>query len=266
MTIIAFNRHWVVRWHWLLVNLIAVAILLSLSFWQWQRAAQKQQSLQMLAQWQMQKAFSLTELITDQSTALLSSENLMARDGATVSFPARWLAPYVWLLDNQILKGRPGYDVIIPVQANNPENTATNSSAASSIVLVNLGWVAAPVQRTELPAIKMPAELIVQGVYRAQAGNFLLGKNLEDLGQWPMRMQQPDNKLLITYLPDSLIAGMIYQQRESPFAIHYHPVVLPPERHKAYALQWFLLAMAALLVGLACAKGEDEPRFAEKPL
>lgn len=261
MTIIAFNRHWVVRWHWLLVNLVAVVILLSLSFWQWQRADQKQQSLQMLAQWQSQKALSLVELVSSEP-----GNNVVARDGAAINFPARWLAPHIWLLDNQIIKGQPGYDVLIPVQENIPALSSANPNADNPVVLVNLGWVAAPVQRTELPSINIPENLTVQGIYRAQAGNFLLGKNLEDLGQWPMRIQQPDNQLLASYLPTPLTAGVIYQQQGSPFVIHYRPVVLPPERHKAYALQWFLLAIAASLIGLACAKGTDESHFAEKSL
>lgn len=265
MTIIAFNRHWIVRWHWLLVNLIAVAILLSLSVWQWQRAAQKQQDLQLLAQWQTQKAFSLTGLIADESIGGPRNKKLLARDGASVAFPAHWLSPYVWLLDNQIVKGRPGYDVLIPVQEDNSASPV-GSGAANTVVLVNLGWIAAPAQRAELPALNVPENFIVQGIYRAQAGNFLLGKNLEDHGQWPMRLQQPDNYMLSAYLPVPLIAGIIYQQQESPFVMHYRPVVLPPERHKAYALQWLLLAIAALLIGLACAKGTDNPRFAEKRL
>lgn len=266
MTIIAFNRHWVVRWHWLLVNLIAVVILLSLSFWQWQRAAQKQQSLQMLSQWQSQKALSLTELISTESAGVFSGKSIVARDGASVNFSARWVSPYIWLLDNQVVKGQPGYDVLIPVQENVAVLSATKSNPGNPVVLVNLGWIAAPAQRTELPLVEVPEYLAVQGIYRAQAGNFLLGKNLEDVGQWPMRIQQPDNQLLTFYLPAPLIAGVIYQQQASPFVIHYRPVVLPPERHKAYALQWLLLAVAALLIGLACAKGTDEQRFAEKPL
>lgn len=289
MTIIAFNRHWVVRWHWLLVNLLVVAILLFLSAWQWQRAAQKQQSLQLLAQWQTQKAFSLSELIagsiadrTSYSTAtnstttnnpdsLSNDARLLLRDGAAVNFSARWLAPYVWLLDNQIVKGRPGYDVLIPVQENDIDkkikNKPTNNTTTKNpVVLINLGWVAAPAQRSELPVVQIPAEFIVQGIYRAQASNFLLGKNLEDAGRWPMRIQQPEHTLLANYLPAPLITGVIYQQHESPFALHYHPVVLPPERHKAYALQWLLLAIAALLIGLACAKGSETAHFMEKAL
>mgnify|MGYP006199403153 CR=1 FL=1 len=40
-------------------------------------------------------------------------------------------------------------------------------------------------------------------------------------------------------------------QQGSPFVPHYKAVVLPPEKHRGYALQWFLLAVAVLGVALA---------------
>jgi surfeit locus 1 family protein len=277
MTIIVFKRNWVVHWYWAIINLLVIAILLSLSYWQWQRAAQKQQSLDQLAHWQAQPATSLTELTATESQHRV---NLLARDGASVSFTGRWVSPFVWLLDNQLVNGRPGYDVVIPVQE--------LSGAASAIVLVNLGWVVAPSVRTELPEINIPTEIVVQGIYRARTDALLLGKNLEDQGRWPMRLQKIDNQLLAPYLSAELLPGLIYQQQraqqqtvlqqkarpqpvqqqmdhqqiaeqqnakqQTSFLVHYRPVVLPPERHKAYALQWLLLAVAALLVGMACAR------------
>ena len=246
MVIIAFNHQWIIRWHWVLVNVLVIVILLSLAYWQWQRAAQKQQSLATLAHWQTQRALGLNELV--EITAL-SESSLINNDGVSMVFNARWLKPYVWLLDNQTVKGRAGYDVLIPVQQIHFEN-----SVGDVIALVNLGWIAAPPQRSELPVALIPAELSVQGVYRANPEGLLWGKNMEDAGQWPMRMQKIDTPLLSAYLPGPLLKGVIYQQQHSPFLVHYHPVVLPPERHRAYALQWFLLAVAALLMGLACAR------------
>jgi cytochrome oxidase assembly protein ShyY1 len=46
------------------------------------------------------------------------------------------------------------------------------------------------------------------------------------------------------------VQGLTYQEKNSPFLIHYRPVILPPERHKAYALQWFLLAVAVMVIAL----------------
>src|SRR6187431_3613578 len=106
MTIIAFNRYWVIRWPWVLVNVLAVSLLLGLAFWQWQRAAEKTQTLARIADWQQQGAVDLAQLST------LKAKN---RDGVQLDFNGRWLAPMVWLVDNQMVNGRIGYDVLVAV-------------------------------------------------------------------------------------------------------------------------------------------------------
>jgi cytochrome oxidase assembly protein ShyY1 len=241
MTIIAFNRYWVVRWPWVIINLVVVAILLGLSFWQWQRATEKSNTLTRIATWQAQGAIDLKGL------ALINSSE---QDGVNLDFNARWLAPMVWLVDNQMVDGRIGYDVLIAVE----DATTVNSRA----LLLNLGWVAAPLQREFLPSVHLPQELQVQGIFRTRIKGVLLGTNIENKGVWPMRIQQADTETLSQYLQQPLINGLAYQEKNSPFQIHYRPVILPPERHKAYALQWFLLAMAVVVIALAASSRKHQ--------
>jgi surfeit locus 1 family protein len=234
MTIIAFNRYWVVRWPWVLINVFVLALLLGLSFWQWQRAAEKTQTLARIADWQQQGAVDI---------ARLSTINATSSDGVQLDFMGRWLSPMAWLVDNKMVNGRIGYDVLIAV-----EDTSGLENAAA--LLVNLGWVAAPLQRDVLPAVNIPAELRVQGIFRTRIKGILLGTNIENKGVWPMRIQQVDVESLSAYFKRPLVAGLAYQEKNSPFLLHYRPVILPPERHKAYALQWFLLAVAVVVIAL----------------
>ncbi len=242
MTIIAFNRYWVVRWPWVLINLLVLALLLGLSFWQWQRAAEKTQTLARIANWQQQGAVDIARLTTINTTV---------RDGVQMDFIGRWLAPMVWLVDNKMVNGRIGYDVLIAVEdvsASGPVHGPSQEKPAA--LLVNLGWVAAPMQRDFLPAVDIPPELRVQGIFRTRITGVLLGTNIENKGVWPMRIQQVDLESLSVHLNRPLISGLTYQEKNSPFLIHYRPVILPPERHKAYALQWFLLAIAVIIISL----------------
>lgn len=234
MTIIAFNRYWVVRWPWVLINLLVLALLLGLSFWQWQRAAEKTQTLARIANWQQQGAVDIARLTTINTTV---------RDGVQMDFIGRWLAPMVWLVDNKMVNGRIGYDVLIAVE----DDSASVDSVA---LLVNLGWVAAPMQRDFLPAVDIPPELRVQGIFRTRITGVLLGTNIENKGVWPMRIQQVNIESLSLQLNRTLVQGLTYQEKNSPFLIHYQPVILPPERHKAYALQWLLLAFAVVVIAL----------------
>jgi len=235
MTIIAFNRYWVIRWPWVMINLLVVTLLLGLSLWQWQRAAEKTQTLVRIAGWQQQGAMDLTQL---------SGIDVNTRDGLQLAFTGRWLAPMVWLVDNQMVNGRIGYDVLIAVED-------VSSRENPVVALLNLGWIAAPLQRDFLPAVNVPAELQVQGIFRTRIKGVLLGTNIENNGVWPMRIQQVDIESLSKHFQQPLVNGLIYQGKNSPFIVHYRPVILPPERHKAYALQWFLLAIAVVVIALA---------------
>lgn len=241
MVIIVFNRHWVIRWPWLLVNLVVVTILLGLSFWQWQRAAEKNSTLARIADWKQRGAINIASLATIDANE---------KDGMHLDFTARWLAPMVWLVDNQIVGGRIGYDVVIAVE--------DAASASSPVLLLNLGWVAAPPERIFLPAVDIPEMLRVQAMLRTQFKGVLLGTNSENKGVWPMRIQQIDIDTLRRYFPQPLINGLAYQEKNSPYRIHYQPVILPPERHKAYALQWFLLAVAVVVIALAASSRKHQ--------
>lgn len=209
--------------------MVAFLLLSKLAWWQWQRAAEKAALLQQIAQLQ-QQPLTLAEL--DPAT-------LAAADGARLVQQVRVLAPYCWLLDNQLLQGRPGYDVIVPVQ---------QLDGRGPVLLVNLGWLAAPVSRAELPTPHLPATLQLDGLLRVAPGNLLLGQNVEQTGGYPQRIQSvlPDELAQLSPLP--LLNAVLYQ-RHSNFVYHYQPVTLPPERHRAYAVQWALLAIAALAVG-----------------
>ncbi|GGW68818.1 SURF1 family protein [Alishewanella tabrizica] len=234
MQLMLFGHRFIINRLWLLLTLAAFAILIKLSYWQLQRATEKTEQLQQLAQQLQQGPVAGEDLLSQVVTAV---------DGLVIQDDAYWLPPFIWLLDNQILEGRVGYDVIIPVQF-------TDSTTA---VLVNLGWVAAPPSRQQLPQLDIPEVLALDGLVRTKMGGVLLGQNIEG-NTYPMRMQQVDFSLLQQQLPLSLYPALVYQQQPSAFIPHYQAVVLPPEKHRGYALQWFGLALAVLGVAFAASK------------
>lgn len=218
---------------WLVITLTAFIILINLAWWQLQRASEKTQHLQQLQQLQRDGALQPGEL------QALGSERF---DGAPLVGQARWLAPYIWLLDNQIVNGKAGYDVVIPVKADGLEPA----------LLVNLGWIEGAPTRDELPQPDIPDVIVLDGLVRANvSGLMLLGQNAEDSGQWPIRIQRVDYSELSRLSALTLFPALVYQQRGSVYQPHYKAVVLPPEKHRGYALQWLLLAVAVIGVALA---------------
>lgn len=279
MKISAFGHCWVLRWPWVLAVLAVAAVPAGLSAWQWQRGEDKLATLARIAEWEREGAVGLARLVEladapgraaagatprdiDAASAGAASVGVMndsasARagravvDGVQLDFEARWIAPMVWLVDNRIVDRQPGYDVVIAVEDLADLRAAGSSGAAPRAALVNLGWIAAAGGRDALPMPAIPSQLRVQGIFRTDVTGLLLGANVEDHGRWPMRIQQAGPAQLAGWLAVPLAPGLIYQQQGSPFHVHYRPVVLPPDRHRGYALQWGLIALAVIGVALA---------------
>jgi cytochrome oxidase assembly protein ShyY1 len=278
MKLSAFGHAWVLRWPWMLAVMTVAAVPAALSVWQWQRGEDKLATLARIAQWEREGAVGLAGLAAladrgGRAEAGATSRDIGAAsaggasvgamnefadvragravvDGVRLDFEARWIAPMVWLVDNRIVDRQPGYDVVIAVE-DIADLHAAGSSAAPRAALVNMGWIAAEGGRDALPLPAIPAQLRVQGLFRTDVTGLLLGANVEDHGRWPMRIQQPDPAQLAAWLAVPLAPGLIQQQQASPFHIHYRPVVLPPERHRGYALQWGLITLAVIGVALA---------------
>ncbi|MGY3858139.1 SURF1 family protein [Aeromonas intestinalis] len=227
------------RWLVLLFTLGVSAGLCKLALWQWQRAAEKEAWLEQVA-----AAQQVAPLMLDR----LDWRELDKLDGAVLSGRVAWFRPYVWLLDNQTVEGEIGYDVIIPVRANDDTALAGTSSSKGPLLLVNLGWIAAPASRDQLPAPVIPPLLELDGLLRTRPGGLLLGQNIEG-GPYPNRIQSVRAVSLSeeTGLP---LADAVFYQKHSPFRYHYQHNVMPPEKHRAYALQWLGLAVVMLVGGL----------------
>ena len=227
------NQLFVLHTLWLSLTVAAFIILINLSWWQMQRAEQKAVQLQQLAAQQARGPLDWLQL---------NQQTVADVDGLMFQQTARWLRPYSWLVDNQIVNGQIGYDVIVPAQFNDTD----------TVLLVNLGWIAAPAVRTALPQLDIADELMLNGLLRTKVnGLLLLGQNMEPSGQWPERIQQVDFDALQHDIGRPVFPALLYQQPSQYFVSHYKAVVMPPEKHRAYALQWLLLAVAVIGVGVA---------------
>ena len=143
---------------------VIVPLLSGLGYWQLERSEQK---TALLAQWQQAPSYQG-----------LKQPGLQRFDRVRVTGvldPKRW-----FLLDNRVRQGAVGYDVIGLLQL----------SEDSALLLVNLGWVAAGIDRQQLPEINLPvARLEMQGrLDLPQKGLQLAADDWGD--RWPRRVQQ----------------------------------------------------------------------------
>ncbi len=216
------------------ITLLAVIAMVSLGFWQLDRMTQKQHRLDSIAQ---------KNAVTPIHPFSAADQWQDVRD-VPVRFTGQVADNRVLLLDNQIVKGRPGYDVIVPVVTRGRE------------ILVNMGWVAAPRSRNELPVLPVPqGDVEIDGVLAQPGTNPLISETQTQFNQFPLVIQQLDiavlNQRWQTTLPDMVVERLGSEPEASEFLTNWQPVVMSPEKHLGYAVQWFGLAVAAIVIFLS---------------
>lgn len=234
--------------------LLFLPLLVRLGFWQLDRANEKQQELTVYQQRQDLPAIPVGEL-----------KQSAAAKYRAVSLQGRYDREHYWLLDNQPRAGKAGYEVIMPF------------ISQEGVLLINRGWVEASPRRDVLPAINTPAgEVLITGYLSPSQENAIFNNTISDLAiEWPKRVLQVNvteslealkqNKGDLTFLLNDNSAGIEKNTIEhrnaelllridtgSPGALltEWPLVNTKPEKHKGYAVQWFSMALALLMLYL----------------
>ena len=212
-----------------IVTLVAVVIMCLLGNWQLQRSEQKKLRIE-----QIELRKSATPLqISDMSNG---EEDL--RDFPFEAF-GMLQNDRVFLVDNRQHEGKVGYQVVVPVNTN------------AGTLLVNFGWVKGSQYREQLPVISLPhGSLTLSGIVAVPELNPMVKETAEFDQVWPKVIQQIDLPLIEKFLEEPVLDFIMLLSPEHPdgFVREWQPVVMPPEKHLAYAVQWFGLAIACLLV------------------
>jgi len=212
---------------------IVALLMVKLGFWQLSRAEEKQSIQNFLVKQQSQQ-IDLSENIIDVTSLYQQGHG-----------SGRFVPEHAILIDNQVSEGRVGYHVIAPFKF----------EANGQVVLINLGWVSAGSSRQIKPDISIPNGLLkIQG-----------------------RLQNPHAKPPIWNDDGLLVQNGIWQflpieEYISQKGILVAPLILELDdssdlpinyvrqwkeyddtwinRHKAYALQWFSMAVVFILMCL----------------
>jgi surfeit locus 1 family protein len=221
---------WKLHWPTTLFALALLPLFLGLGRWQLQRAAEKEQA---------QIAFEQRENAPPQNlTQLSETAELYTRVVATGLFDNA----HSFLLDNRILHGRFGYEIITPF-------TIRDSTRQ---LLVNRGWIEGDPARRQRPAIPwVEGEVQLSGyVYRDGTKMTFFGNGSEQ--QWPklvgnLLVDDLQHQLGVPTYPfilrlDSSGAGALRAE--------WQIVSSGPERHIAYAVQWFAMALTLVIAWL----------------
>jgi len=227
-----------------LVTVVLFAGLVGLGLWQLSRAEQKEA---LLEQWQARRDGASQPL-----PRVLAGK---AARFTPVAAKGRFDRRHQFLLDNQIRDGRAGFHVLTPLRLPGSERA----------ILVNRGWLPMGNGRRDLPQMPVPEGPVrITGSLAPppQAG-IRLGAPDSGQGGWPKVIQYMEPERVSDQLGYP-VAGRVI--RLDPGSAHGFqrdwgpPVRYGPERHIGYAVQWFALATALLIIYLVVnCKREEQP-------
>jgi len=212
--------------------MLFLALFLALGNWQLHRAEQKRIAL---------AAFESSEDAVPVELSRLKHDAPMY---ARVTAAGHFDNAHSFLLDNRISHGRFGYEIVTPFLARGVDKT----------VLVNRGWVEGDPARLQRPVIApINGEVTISGtVYRDTARMHFVATTSESV--WPQLIQNLQIDALQTQLGIELIPFVIRLDQNSPGAYRAEwpmfNIGFGPERHIAYAVTWFAMALTLTIMWL----------------
>ncbi|MDG9666445.1 SURF1 family protein [Hahella sp. CR1] len=210
------------NWKILLFSLLLLPVLVGLGCWQLLRAQEKEQWLQAYQSMQNKAPQSQDNLQEPPRYARVSVSGVYSESGD-------------WLLDNQIREGRFGYRVFTPFCLRD-----------DACVLVERGWIPGDLDRSVLPTIpSAPGRLTLEGRADQLTDSYSMGANETSISA-PYRVQTLKLEEVRERLPGRLADWVLRLDPNQPGALMtvWEPVVMGPEKHYGYAVQWFAMALA----------------------
>lgn len=212
------------------LTVVFFPLLLTLGFWQLSRAEQKRDILQQIHERQAGAPVALA----DTSLAALKPYTRVIARG-------QFDNQHLWLIDNRQRDGRIGFEVVQIFELENNQR-----------VLLNRGWLAADVSRTQLPEVPLVtgSVSIFAELYPVSQHPLLNAQG--ETSQWPRVITEVDVAVMGESVGKSLAPGILKLDEASPgaFRTGWQAVNMMPERHTGYALQWFGLALALAILTL----------------
>ena len=209
--------------------LLPLALLMTvLGWWQVERMKEKQ---------------SLIDAFEGGETTTLERAIANGLRFARVSETGRFDTRRHILLDNKVLNGVAGVHVLTPFQ-----------TFSGLTVLVNRGWKPLQPDRRTLPDVWTPSvPVAIRGTlaplpeYGPQPG----AADELSSDDWPQLVTYLDISAAAEALQSDLASWIVWLDPEDPAGFKgrdWSPATVKPERHQAYAVQWFALAGTALLI------------------
>ncbi len=209
-------------------------VCITAGFWQLDRAAGKRALFAAFEQ----------GLDGEPLQAVIADEEIEQYLYRRISLQGRYVPDRQVLLDSMMHEGRPGYHVLTPLQT------------GTAIILVNRGWLRANPDRTVMPDVAVTDRMrtVTGRLYRLPRTGLSLGETPTNAQTaWPLRLLFPTAAEIAghTGLAVHDYEVLLDPAAEDGYTRAWRPALMSPEKHLAYALQWFVMAATIVIIYVA---------------
>lgn len=239
LSVTLFRYRFTTNWLMFLLALAGFTFFLKLGFWQLQRAAEKQTLLNTYHNRQKSAATNW------------ESEDILPKNYSRINVSG-FFYPQQLFLDNQHYQHQFGYNALSALALSN-----------GYLVIIDRGWIAGDPSRVRFPKVTAPTQKVkLSGTVYWPTKQWILGPIIEKKSNTLYLLERFDNNILSQVLQKKVYPFIIRLDAESPYGFrrHWEVVSMPPQRHKAYALQWFVMASLVIILFIALnLKKKNEP-------
>jgi surfeit locus 1 family protein len=217
---------------------VGFVFLNSLGVWQLNRAEEKRQ---------------LLGLYEAQGNSPVRKFNALTDDMVhyqSVEVSGTFHSSQYFLQDNQINNSKLGFRVISPLILESGE-----------ILLVNRGWVPVANTATRLPILSIPPKKVVVSGKFSEFPDVGYRLDYIDQPKWPKIVQYLDEALVSRWF-ENVLPLMLYLDDNSDYGYerNWQLINIQPEKHTAYAVQWFGIALAFLVIFVLSVRKEKNAK------
>ncbi len=230
-------------WKLTLFTLVMLPLMLRLGFWQLDR---EQEKIHLQAIYD-----SRAQMAPVAERDLPPADDVDALQYLPVRLQGNYDNGKTFLLDNRIVEGRVGYEVITPFVAD------------TQVFFINRGWTPQGQSREQVPAIEpvRGTQDLVASVYIPLGETLMLAEETPFTG-WPRLLQALDGGRMASEAGYEQAYPHVLRLEPGMAGVltrHWPAINMGPEKHRGYAVQWF--AMATMLFCLylyACFRREEK--------
>ena len=215
------------------ITVLLLSLMTGLGFWQLERADWKQ-------------------TLVDTHAGRTRLSPIALRPGAAISDEVQYRRVFArgyydmehqLLLDNKTYQGYAGYQVLTPLRL----------AESDAVVLVNRGWVPLGKSRAELPELPgTDGEVLVDARIQLPPTKLFRLADIDEVNAaWPKVVQQVEMGELEQLLGVTLEPLILLLDKDDAFGFirDWKAVYgVTVDKHRAYAVQWFTLAVVLLLI------------------